>query len=70
MSLRSFETLILAAAKITLNNPKLRLKDIAEWSTGEVKPHEGEIVIALTEPRVNIAVLKTHDRRPNDGGQR
>lgn len=50
MSLATLERAILVSARIALNNPKLKLKDIQEWSTGEVKQVEGEIVIRLDDP--------------------
>ncbi len=56
MSLKTLEREILAKAKIATNNPKLRMKDILEWSTGDVKPEEGEIVLRLDNPGVNICI--------------
>jgi hypothetical protein len=63
MSLRDLENAILAGAKTVLNNPKLKRKDIMEWSTGDIKPHDGEVVIYIPDPGVNISVMKEHDKR-------
>jgi hypothetical protein len=63
MSLCTLETEITVNARVALCNPKLRLKDIREWSTGEVKPEDGEIVIHLDHPGVNVAYLKACDKR-------
>lgn len=56
MSLRSLESAILAEAKIVTENKKLRLKDIMEWSTGEIKPQSGEKLYRLPKLCINIAV--------------
>lgn len=56
MGLRQFEAEILAEARKVTGNSKLRQKDIMEWSTGEVKAHEGETVYRLPGAGVNIAV--------------
>ena len=65
MSMRTLELAVLAGARLTLSNPKLKLKDILEWSTGDVKPEsDTEVVIRVPNPGVNICVLKTHDKRP------
>ena len=56
MGIRQVEAAILAEAKIVTGNKKLRQKDIMEWSTGEVKPEQGEKVFRLSELQINIAV--------------
>lgn len=56
MSLRELEASILAELKIVANNPKLRIKDMAEWSTGPVKAQEGETLYHLPQHNVNVAV--------------
>lgn len=56
MSLRTLESAILKEAKIVTGNKKLRMKDIMEWSTGEIKPEPGEKLYRLPEMGVNIAV--------------
>jgi hypothetical protein len=63
MSLRSFETLITATSREFFNNPKLRVKDILEWSTGEIKPQDGEVAEFIKGPGVYVAILKSKDKR-------
>jgi len=58
MGIRELETAILVEAKIVTGNKKLRQKDIMEWTTGEIKSHEGEKIYHLPELNVNIAVLE------------
>jgi len=56
MGFRQIETKILAEAKEVTGNKKLRLKDIMEWSTGEIKAQEGETLYDLPKCDVHIAV--------------
>jgi len=56
MGIKQLEAAVLAEAKTVTGNKKLRMKDIMEWSTGEVKPQEGEKLYRLPELGVNIAV--------------
>ncbi len=63
MSMATLEKAILAAARAELRNPKLRMKDILEWSTGDVEPRDGEIVIRLPDPGVNVCVSSACDKR-------
>lgn len=64
MSLTTMEREITWAARHMLNNQKLRVKDIMEWSTTEVKPGTGEVVIFLPHPlSVYVAVMKECDKR-------
>ena len=56
MSLKTLELAILAEAKTVTKNPKLKMKDIMERSTGDVKQEEGEKVYHLPELNINIAV--------------
>ncbi len=62
MSLQTLERMILTDAKILFKNPKLRMKDILEWSTGDIKPQEGEVVVWV-KTGANVAILKTNDKR-------
>jgi len=57
MGTRQLKAAILAEAKIITGNKKLRMKDIMEWSTGEVKPQEGEKLYRLPELGLNIAII-------------
>jgi len=56
MSMKTFEAEILQELRIIAKNNKLRQKDIMEWSTGTVKPREGETLYRLPELGVNVAV--------------
>lgn len=42
MSMRELEAAILVELKQVAKNSQIRQKDIMEWSTGEIKPWEGE----------------------------
>lgn len=57
MALTNIERAILAEAKIVTGNKKLRMKDIMEWSTGEVKVQAGEKLYRLPELAINIAIV-------------
>jgi high-affinity K+ transport system ATPase subunit B len=63
MGMRELERLICASARVVLNNRKLRVKDIMEWSTGEINPQDGEVVIRVADLGVWVAVKKEHDKR-------
>lgn len=54
--MNELEKRILAEAKIITNNSKLKMKDIMEWSTGNVKAEEGETLYVLPSLSINIAV--------------
>lgn len=56
MSMQSLEREVLAEAKEVTGNKKLRMKDIMEWSTGEVKAQSGEKLYRLPKLAINIAV--------------
>ncbi|HUW35248.1 MAG TPA: hypothetical protein VM223_26865 [Planctomycetota bacterium] len=66
MSMQTLEREILAEAKVVFNNPKLRLKDILQWSSSEkvVKDNlqAGEVMASLPIG-VWICVAKAHDKR-------
>lgn len=61
MSVATFERELWREAKVMLNNPKLKLKEILEWRTADIKPQKGEIVIKLTDAWV--AVPEACDKR-------
>lgn len=65
MSLALFQREILAAARIAVKNPELKMRDILEWSIGEVKPCDGEVVVGLDRVGCNICILEINDRRAN-----
>ena len=56
MGMRELERAVLAEAKTITGNKKLRMKDIMEWSTGDIVPHPGEKLYRLPDMGVNIAV--------------
>jgi len=66
MSMASLEREIVQKARIALNNPKLRTKDLLEWSTSEaaVKKNQRpeEVTIHLPDPGVWICVAKSCDK--------
>jgi hypothetical protein len=59
MSIASFETEIVEAAKIVTCNKKLRKKDLREWSTGKIVPRDDERVFFLGTLQVYVSVLKS-----------
>ena len=70
MSMRDVERRIWKEAKVVLSNPKLRLKDIVEWSSSEkaVKGHllETEVMIGIPSLGVWAAILRKHDKRVDE----
>ena len=56
MSFATLERAVLAELKVVAKNSKIRLKDIMEWSTGEIKPQEGETYYFLPELKVHCCV--------------
>ena len=67
MSLRSLESAITSEARRVFLNSKLRVKDIQEWSTGEIKPQAGEVVARLPLNGVWVAIKASDDKRPKGG---
>lgn len=65
MSMRSVEGAIIAEARIVFKNSKLRVKDLMEWSTGQITPHDGEVVARMPSNRVFVSIKAEHDRRSN-----
>ena len=64
MSFASLERQVLLWARITLNNPRLRAKDILEWRTGLLEKCEvDEITVLLPHLFVSVCVKKVHDLR-------
>lgn len=63
MSLRTLETAIVAGARIVLNNPKLRLKDLLEWRTSKLEPQDGEVTIRVDDPAVWATFPASCDKR-------
>ena len=63
MSMTSLEKAILEGARAVLCNPKLRKKDIAEWSSGKIMGQVGEQVVWVPDPGVYVSVKTEHDKR-------
>lgn len=63
MSMATLERAILAGAKLVFKNPKLRMKDILEWSTGRVEAQDGEVAAYVPDPGINVAIKKELDKR-------
>ncbi len=56
MGMRDLEQRILAEAKIVTGNKKLRMKDIMEWSSGDIDHRPEEKQYHLPNMGVNIAI--------------
>lgn len=56
MSFRSLESMVLAELREVAKKRSIRLKDIMEWSTGEVKAQAGETFYRLPDLNINCAV--------------
>lgn len=56
MSMATLEKAILTELKEVAKNSKIRQKDIMEWSTSEVKAHEGETLFFLPVLHIYCAV--------------
>lgn len=67
MSMATLDRAVWREAQTVLNNPKLKLKDIQEWNTGDVTPRTGEIVFQLPMLKINVAVLAGKDKRAVQG---
>jgi hypothetical protein len=63
MGMRALESAIVASSRLFLNNSKLRVKDIAGWSTAEIKQVPGEITFFVKDPGVFVAVAEQFDKR-------
>lgn len=64
MSLATFEKVIVEEARVFFKNPKLRKKDLLEWSTSEiVETKNEEVVVALTHIRIYVCIKAECDKR-------
>ena len=63
MSLRSLERLIIREAREVFCNKKLRVMDLMEWSTGLLRPDDGEVMLFLPATRVYVCIKKELDKR-------
>lgn len=62
MSIASLERELVYHARVILNNQKLRVKDLLEWSSGPVAPRDGEIELRINE--LNCVFAAGTDKRP------
>ena len=74
MSMTTLNRVVLAESKSVLNNPKLKDRDILEWSTASVKADAGQVTVRLPDLQINICVpvacdkrLKTEEPKTKDG---
>lgn len=65
MSMRQLESAITSEARRIFDNPKLRVKDLMEWSTGQIKPQDGETVEKMPLNGVYVAIKVECDKRSN-----
>lgn len=63
MSFKTLETSVRNAARLFLNNPKLKLDDIVEWSTGSVDVRADEVRFEISGG-IQVVVESKHDKRP------
>ena len=63
MSMATMERAVLAGAKDVLNNRGLRMKNIMEWSTGEIREVRGEVRVWVANPGAWVAVKEKDDKR-------
>jgi hypothetical protein len=63
MSLATLERAILKGAQSAFNNPKLRQKDILVWSTAEMEPEAGEVVLRIPDPGAYVCIKAEKDKR-------
>lgn len=63
MSLNQLETMVWRECQRILENRTMRKKDLLEWSSGEVKAKNWEIVIRLESLGINAVVSSSLDRR-------
>jgi hypothetical protein len=56
MSMRSLESAVLAELREVSGKRSLRLKDVMEWSTGDVKVNPDETLFRLPDLAINCAV--------------
>jgi hypothetical protein len=63
MSLKTLESAITVGARTVLNNRKLRVKDLMEWSTSEITAQDAEVVVFVPDPGVYVAVKAENDKR-------
>jgi hypothetical protein len=63
MTWGTLERAVLYNAKDVFKNKNLRLKDLMEWSTGQLEPHDGEVIAFIPNLKVWVAIKKELDKR-------
>jgi hypothetical protein len=63
MTWGTLERAVLYNAKDVFKNKNLRLKDLMEWSTGQLEPHDGEVIAFIPDLKVWVAIKKELDKR-------
>jgi hypothetical protein len=63
MGMKQLELAVLYSVREVAKDKTIRLKDIMEWSTGEVKVQEGETLYKLPDLGIECAVLNKDKRR-------
>lgn len=66
MSMQSLKHEIVAAVRVVLNNPKMRVKDLLAWSNGTNTPNgpdEIEIKVRAIDMNWSCIVPKSCDKR-------
>lgn len=58
MSMRAMESAIVGELRRLTGVTKLRIKDMQEWTTGEITPRDDEHVFWLPLHRMHVAVRK------------
>ena len=68
MSVRDIERALWREAKVVAKNPKLRQKDITEWTSGSPSPTKDEIVLTIRylDMDWSVCLLKEHDKRTDE----
>ena len=56
MGAKELERAILSELRVVAKNNKLKLQDLMEWSTSEIKVQEGETLYFLPELKIYCAV--------------
>ena len=64
MSIASRERDILHAAREVFYNPRLRVKDILEWSSGPIEEHDGEESVRVDRLGIYVSIQPGDDKRP------
>lgn len=63
MSMRTLESSICSELRQIVKNRSLRVKDMVEWSTGQIKAQDGEVVIFVPLYVVWVCIRTSLDKR-------